>query len=80
MRWMMRQRFGGENYFATLPALPQTSIFMMMTMMIILRGIICKNVDCGNCVRDCVSAEAESEVVPKIDVRLNPVTPQKWYE
>ena len=45
--------------------------------MIILRVIICKNIDYGNCVRDYVLAKAESKVMPKTDMRLNPVTPQK---
>ena len=52
----------------------------MITMMIILRNIVFKNVDCGDFVKDSVLAEAEFEVVPKIDVRLNLVTLQKsWY-
>ena len=81
MRLMVRQRFGGEIYISHIPRLtPNLDLWLMMTMMIILRDIVCENVDCGDCVRDCVSAEAEFDVVPKIDVRLNPVTPQKsWY-
>ena len=78
MHVMVRQRFGGENYFFHILRLtPNLDLWVMMTMMIILRNIVYKNVDCGYCVRDYVSAEAEFDVVPKIDVRLNPVTPQK---
>ena len=57
MRLMVRQRFGGEIYICHIPRLtPNLDLWLMMTM-------ICENVDCGNCVRDCVSAEAEFEAV-----------------
>ena len=56
--------------------------------MIILRDIIYKNVDCGNCVRDYVSAEVESEVVceaefhnsTKILVRVGGMNQSKTFD
>ena len=55
MRWIVRQRFGGEIYICHIPRLtPNLDLWLMMTMMIILRNIVRENVDGGNYVRDCV--------------------------
>lgn len=52
----------------------QTLIFMIITIIIILNNIVCKNINCENFIKNCILAKAKFEMIPKIYLRLNLIT------
>lgn len=62
---------GAKFRFAFSHLIPNLGFWMMTMIIIVLRKIVFKNVDCENYVRDYILVGAESEVVPNIDLWLN---------